>query len=262
MIIYFSCIKGKEIGRRYVFMVIGYQIVTWIVLAVGIFYIFSTWKEFKWVQNVIVIRQVWYFLFVFGALVYWTINPTSIFTDWLNYLIVFIIFVAIDTFLILKMHLNKVGDIEVQQLTHQVRESSAYIKDGRVKMENMLLALRNYAYIEYYDSEEEYLFELDKLLQDFAEREDINIYVYEINQLLTNLDRYDLKTGERKKLLRTIENTEIYYGIKCNLVIQPFFIFNTEYYVLMETKEEPDDYDGLILGILLTTFDSSMRENQ
>lgn len=53
------------------------------------------------------IRSIWYVLYIVDALVYLTINPTSLFDEWVNYFIVLVAFVIIDYLLILNLYISK-----------------------------------------------------------------------------------------------------------------------------------------------------------
>lgn len=52
------------------------------------------------------IRKTWYLLFVLGAMVYWTYEPTSLFTHWERYLIVAVSFALIDAFIFLSAYVK------------------------------------------------------------------------------------------------------------------------------------------------------------
>lgn len=61
------------------------------------------------------IRKTWYLLFVLGAMVYWTYEPTSLFTHWERYLIVAVSFALIDAFIFLSAYVKKLAGSELKQ---------------------------------------------------------------------------------------------------------------------------------------------------
>ncbi|MED4407108.1 type II toxin-antitoxin system SpoIISA family toxin, partial [Heyndrickxia coagulans] len=65
----------------------------WLCFAGLVIYTYLYGKnEEKMDAKVFLIRKIWYLVYLFGALVYWTIHPASIFTDFKNYAITALIF--------------------------------------------------------------------------------------------------------------------------------------------------------------------------
>lgn len=234
----------------------------WTVFVMIFVYLFASWKGYKWTEKIISIRKSWYFVYVLGALIYWTKYPSTIFVDWLNYLVVFVVFVLVDAFFILNMYFNKLGSSsELTRLTEAVNNSSEYIQDGREKLKNVSSVLMTYQYIEYYETKDEYLMELNSFLQSYGALENINITISEKSTYLFNeIEKFNLKTADRHQLVSTLDNGQVYIGKKIKYVLQPLDFMGLRYVIEMETNDIPDDYDSLILGILISTFDSAMKE--
>lgn len=74
------------------------------------------------------------------------------------------------------------------------------------------------------------------------------------------MDKFNLKTADRHQLQKSLDNGQTYFNNKIKYVIQPLNFMGTDYVIEMETNELPDDYDALILVILISTFDSAMKE--
>lgn len=88
-------------------MVLFFQIMVWCIVAGLGLYVYATWRfEAKVKEKMSAIRKTWYLLFVLGAMVYWTYEPTSLFTHWERYLIVAVSFALIDAFIFLSAYVK------------------------------------------------------------------------------------------------------------------------------------------------------------
>lgn len=88
-------------------MVLFFQIMVWCIVAGLGLYVYATWRfEAKVKEKMFAIRKTWYLLFVLGAMVYWTYEPTSLFTHWERYLIVAVSFALIDAFIFLSAYVK------------------------------------------------------------------------------------------------------------------------------------------------------------
>lgn len=91
-------------------MVLFFQIMVWCIVAGLGLYVYATWRfEAKVKEKMSAIRKTWYLLFVLGAMVYWTYEPTSLFTHWERYLIVAVSFALIDAFIFLSAYVKKLA---------------------------------------------------------------------------------------------------------------------------------------------------------
>lgn len=97
-------------------MVLFFQIMVWCIVAGLGLYVYATWRfEAKVKEKMSAIRKTWYLLFVLGAMVYWTYEPTSLFTHWKRYLIVAVSFALIDAFIFLSAYVKKLAGSELKQ---------------------------------------------------------------------------------------------------------------------------------------------------
>lgn len=70
-------------------MLLFFQLTVWLLLGALAVYVFAVWRfEQKVKEKMFAIRKTWYWIYVAGAVVYWTNDPASIFTDWMHYLII------------------------------------------------------------------------------------------------------------------------------------------------------------------------------
>lgn len=156
-------------------MLLFFKIAVWMIVACLGFYVFSVWRWEKRVkERIFAIRKTWYIIYLLGAVIYWTKEPASIFTDWLNYLIVAIIFALVDAFVFLGSYLKRVGNNELATDTRELLEENNDLLNSYMnKLKSFQYLLKNEPIDIYYGDKEAYIAGIEKLLADYAEKVDM-----------------------------------------------------------------------------------------
>ncbi|WP_050615093.1 type II toxin-antitoxin system SpoIISA family toxin [Bacillus testis] len=244
-------------------MVLFFKIFVWFCFAGLLLYTYLYGKnEAKMEEKVFLFRKIWYLLYMLGAVLYWTKYPDSIFTDWKNYIIVFVIFLSVDAFIFLNMYLRKAGNYELDRFTKTVTANETLIKDNLSMAKNMLHILNKEGINGYYGSREGYLLGLKEVLQSYAQKEDMNIQVWPFTDPTEKeqaLMAYTNSGAIRSKLdrLETVYNTELKYAL------HPIYLFGDELYVLkIAGSREISEMDCLLFVVMIHIYDFAVPEGQ
>lgn len=204
-------------------------------------------------KKVFLIRKIWYLIYVFGALIYWTSDVTSIFTEWKNYLIVAILFICVDAFIFLNLYLRKAGTYEMDRLTQTVSQNDTLIEDNLTMAKNMLDFLSKEEIVGYYDTKEDYLLGLKNVMNQYASKEDMTVDIVPFTTSIEKqhiLDLYPNKGSIRSKL----DRGETVYKEK--YALQLINLFEGENHLLKISGErEITEMDCTLLGLLLVMYE-------
>lgn len=236
-------------------MLIFIKILVWLVFTGLIFYIIFSWKGKINSTNLTSIRKTWYGIFLFGALVYWTDNPSSIIVDWKNYLIVSVIFMLVDAFIFLSLYLKKVGNNELHSLPETINELSDKIGDNKEKIRITRSILLSDSIIGYYESNEEYLEGLKRIIQEYAECERL---IIEFFSYTTKLEKEELMNRHKRKNFINIDTQlnllETYYSNDSKLALYPFTLNESVYVLEIRITRSISEVDILLVDILINMF--------
>ncbi|MDN4074091.1 type II toxin-antitoxin system SpoIISA family toxin [Fictibacillus terranigra] len=236
-------------------MIWFFRIIVWLIfLGIGAYLIYYWNDEDKAEKKLDAIRKLWYVIYIFGALIYWTGKPQSIFTNWDNYLVVLVVFILIDAFIFLSLYLKKIGNNELARITRSVENNQMLLDDLRAKVNNALYILKTEGITAYYGNKEHYLYGLKLVLQSYVEKEGHSFTILpfetpqEKNEALAAYTNASL-------IQSTLSRAEAYYNQEDNFAFYPFNIEDEIYVIKISSTAKVSDVDGSLIGILLATYD-------
>jgi len=233
---------------------------TWVVFALLVAYTYLSWKKPLLVEkHNRTARKAWYLIFVMGCLVYISKHPNSLFTDWKNYLVLFVAFIIVDSMVFLNLYFSKLGGNELQ--TEQaVSETQESLDETKRKMENMSTVLNSYAFPEYNDTEEEYIQDFEDLLNMYAASESL---VVDLLPFQTNEEQEAvLEDTPKKKVSRLLKLRRTFYDSKDNLMLHPLVIIGKDYVAKVTTQgnNKVTDVDAQVINILLVVYSLTVKD--
>ncbi|KON88321.1 stage II sporulation protein SA [Sporosarcina globispora] len=244
-------------------MLLFFKIAVWMIVACLGFYVFSVWKWEKRVkERMFAIRKTWYILYVVGAVIYWTKEPVSIFTDWLNYLIVAIIFALVDAFIFLGSYLKRVGNNELATDTMELLEENNDLLNSQMnKLKSFQYLLKNEPIDIYYGEKEAYIAGIEKLLADYAEKVDMKA---SLCKYTTQEDKdYLLEHYPDKALIHSrLGRKEVYYDADEKLALIPFSILEDDYVIKLTSDDFVTEFDYLLFTSLISIYDLMLPAEQ
>lgn len=244
-------VTGKE---RLMAMELFFKIFVWICFGgLALYTILYSKNGERMDKNVFVIRKVWYLVYLLGALIYWSYNTTSIFTDWKNYLIVVALFVCVDAFFFLNLYLRKAGTYEVERLTQTVSQNDNLIEENLTMAKNMLDFLNTEEIIGYYDSNEDYILGLTQVLNNYASKEDMSVEVFRF--VMDEEKREFLSSYPNKGSIQLrLDRGDTVYGEK--YALQPIELFEGEAYLLKISGERQiNEMNCTLFAVLILMYE-------
>ena len=236
-------------------MLLFIKILVWLVFTALLVYIVFSWKGKINPTRLTSIRKTWYGIFLFGALVYWTDKPDSILVGWTNYLIVAVIFMLVDAFIFLSLYLKKVGNNELQSLPETINELSDKIGDNKEKIRITRGILLSDSIIGYYESNEDYLNGLKRIIQEYAAKERLVINFFSYS---TTVEKEELMNRHKRKNFLNIDTQlnllETYYSNDSKLALYPFTLNDSVYVLEIRTTKSISEVDILLVDILINMF--------
>lgn len=232
----------------------------WLIFICLVVYVWLSWKYEKKVEDKRdVIRKTWYSIFLFGALIYWSFYPNSIFTGWKNYLIVAVIFALVDAFVFLGMYVLKIGNHELATATKQVEITDAMVVEYQEQVKTLTEILKE-GLPGSYNNKEEYISSLKVVLEKYANREEMEL---EILPFVTDAEKEEVFNGLKhlnKALVKSkMERDETFYKEK--LAFHPITLLFEPYVIKLSSKKvEISEINISIIGLLILTFDLAIKE--
>lgn len=235
-------------------MELFFKIFVWVCFGGLVLYTFFYGRDAeKMDKKVFLIRKIWYLLYVLGALIYWTSDVNSIFTDWKNYLIVVALFVSVDAFIFLNLYLRKAGNYEMDRLTQTVSQNDTFIEENLTMAKNMLDFLNTEGIVGYYDTKEDYLLGLGEVLNQYASKEDMTV---EMLPFTTDIEKQQILNlyPNKGSIGSKLDRGETVYKEK--YALQLINSFEGENYLLkISGKREITEMDCTLLGILIIMYE-------
>lgn len=236
-------------------------IVLWILFILLTMYTVLTHRKSKFVKDKESIRRVWYLIFILGSIIFLSVEPTILFTNWQNFLIVLIGFIVIDYFLFLNLYFSKIGGHELNTAEIQVDETQDIVDMRKRKLDNMEETLNNYAFLSYTINRNEYIEEVEKLFNTYAKKEALFIRIFSLHNtewlhIVPKSIVADVKDS--------IEHNKSFFNIKQKIAFIPLLILN-EYHVVSirtaSTSAEISNMDVQVINILLMVYVLTVGEN-
>lgn len=153
-VFYYLIFKSIEGGIN---LEVWFVVCLWIVLVVlaALTFLLSTKESFRKYKDTI--RRAWYIVFLVGALINLTEEPSSLIDNWINYLIVLIVFIIIDYLLLLNVYISKFSGNEFSAVEEQVVETQEMVDISYEKVRVMKNVLNTYAHLEGTNDKNEYI---------------------------------------------------------------------------------------------------------
>lgn len=234
----------------------------WVVFLLLMVYTYLSWKKEEMVKNRDTIRKVWYLIFVFGCLVYLSKEPHSLFSDWKSYLTALVGFIVIDSLVFLNLYFAKIGGHELKITEKQVDATQWYLDLTNNKVANMEKVLNTYEYPSYTRSKDEYIKELDKFFNKYAELEFLNVDVLPYR---TEEEKEIVLNGTPKaKVERLLNHRDTFYSSKDSLMLMPLWVLNEDYVAKVTTLREDveiNDIDTNVINMLLIVYTLAVKVN-
>lgn len=233
----------------------AFIVFVWLLFIGLVVYITWNWIEGVGNNTMIHIRKTWFGIYILGALIYWSTDPVSIFRDWNNYLIVAIIFFAVDAFIFLGLYLKKAGDYELETLPKDLTKLSDKLTDYRQKVTTIHEILLGEAIIGYYTSEESYFNDLKKAIQLYANSEKLTLEFLYYSSLE---DRELVEERYSKYNFLEIDThlhaKETYYSKDSKLVLFPVEFQEKLLIIEIRSVKAVNEVDVLLIDVLLNMY--------
>lgn len=204
------------------------------------------------------IRKAWFAIYLFGALVYWTTEPASIFNHWENYLIVAVVFLVVDAFIFLGLYLKKAGDYEFGIYADDVKELMDTLANYRDKVDKTHGLIVTKVHGEVHTTEENYLEKLQDLLQLYATAQNllIDLYPYETTEEVNVLaERYRNHSYVKIESFLALNHT--YYSEDAKLALFPIEFQRKPMIIEVRSPVAVSEVDLQLLDMLLNAYVAS-----
>jgi len=226
-------------------------------LLLGIYTIFAWVKPELTIKYNRAIRKTWYLLLIYGCSIYIAYDPDSLFSDWKSYIIVFVVFVVIDSMLFLTLYFSKFGNHELQPEETSIQTQTT-LNETRKKIKSLSSVLNEHGFPGYNENEEELIQGLKELLNKYAEQESlvVELFPFETESEIEIILGTQPKKSKKKKILKKITENRTYYDSKDKLMIHPLTILNKRYVAKVTARNfnNVSDIDAHIINILYLVY--------
>lgn len=196
-------------------------------------------------------------IFIFGSLVFISDNPSLLFTNWNNYLIVLFIFVIIDSLVFLNLYVSTLGGHQLESVKVQVGVTQEELEENNRKTGHIPDILTSFNFpINTLDTDE-YIFQLGEILNKYAQRENlvIDLLPYETEEEKESI--FEGLGRNKKRAERFLSQQHSILLEKDHLGLYPYHILKRFYVVQVQTVNEGNKIskiDGLVINTLIITF--------
>ncbi len=235
----------------------------WLVFALLLIYTVIAWLNRGLENYTSAIRKTWYVIFIFGSLVFISDNPSLLFTNWNNYLIVLFIFVIVDSLVFLNLYVSTLGGHQLESVKVQVGVTQEELEENNRKTGHIPDILTAFDFPINTLDKDEYIFHLGEILNKYAQRENlvIDLLPYETKEekesILEGLGR------NKKRAERFLSQQNSILLEKDHLGLYPYHILKRFYVVQVQTANEGNKIskiDGLVINTLIITFSLAVSE--
>lgn len=206
-------------------------------------------------KKIYAIRKTWYVIYLFGAVIFWTYEPTSIFTHWQNYLIVAVIVVLVDAFVFLSTYIKKLGHHELATDTKELLEENRdMMKSQQNKLKTFHYLLKNEPINIYYGDIEDYITGIQELLNAFGEKIDMiaTIHSYATPKEKSFVMR---EITNRSAAQSVLERQEVFYSDQEKLALIPMILQEHSYVLKLKSADFVTEFDYLLFTSLISMYD-------
>ncbi|MCY8974572.1 type II toxin-antitoxin system SpoIISA family toxin [Bacillus atrophaeus] len=237
-------------------MLLFFQIMVWCIMAALGLYVYAVWRfEAKVKEKMFAIRKTWYLIFVIGAMVYWTYDPSSLFREWTNYLIVAVSFALIDAFIFLSAYVKKLAGNELETDTREIlEENNEMLHVYLDKLKTYQYLLKNEPIHVYYGSIEAYAEGIDKLLKTYADKMNLTASLCEYSTQLEK-DRLTEHMDDAFEVQSRLDRKDVYYDQLGKLALIPFTVQTRSYVIKLASDSIVTEFDYLLFTSLTSIYD-------
>ncbi|MCY9159838.1 type II toxin-antitoxin system SpoIISA family toxin [Bacillus atrophaeus] len=237
-------------------MLLFFQIMVWCIMAALGLYVYAVWRfEAKVKEKMFAIRKTWYLTFVIGAMVYWTYDPSSLFREWTNYLIVAVSFALIDAFIFLSAYVKKLAGNELETDTREIlEENNEMLHVYLDKLKTYQYLLKNEPIHVYYGSIEAYAEGIDKLLKTYADKMNLTASLCEYSTQLEK-DRLTEHMDDAFEVQSRLDRKDVYYDQHGKLALIPFTVQTRSYVIKLASDSIVTEFDYLLFTSLTSIYD-------
>ncbi|MEC2308524.1 type II toxin-antitoxin system SpoIISA family toxin [Bacillus atrophaeus] len=237
-------------------MLLFFQIMVWCIMAALGLYVYAVWRfEAKVKEKMFAIRKTWYLIFVIGAMVYWTYDPSSLFREWTNYLIVAVSFALIDAFIFLSAYVKKLAGNELETDTREIlEENNEMLHVYLDKLKTYQYLLKNEPIHVYYGSIEAYAEGIDKLLKTYADKMNLTASLCEYSTQLEK-DRLTEHMDDAFEVQSRLDRKDVYYDQHGKLALIPFTVQARSYVIKLASDSIVTEFDYLLFTSLTSIYD-------
>ncbi|WP_406621734.1 type II toxin-antitoxin system SpoIISA family toxin [Bacillus atrophaeus] len=237
-------------------MLLFFQIMVWCIMAALGLYVYAVWRfEAKVKEKMFAIRKTWYLFFVIGAMVYWTYDPSSLFREWMNYLIVAVSFALIDAFIFLSAYVKKLAGNELETDTREIlEENNEMLHVYLDKLKTYQYLLKNEPIHVYYGSIEAYAEGIDKLLKTYADKMNLTASLCEYSTQLEK-DRLTEHMDDAFEVQSRLDRKDVYYDQHGKLALIPFTVQTRNYVIKLASDSIVTEFDYLLFTSLTSIYD-------
>ncbi|TWK00420.1 type II toxin-antitoxin system SpoIISA family toxin [Bacillus licheniformis] len=225
-------------------MLLFYQFLVWLIVLALALYVAAVWRfEKQLAEKTVAIRKTWYLLYVIGAVIYWTHDPQSIFTN------------LTDAFIFLNAYFKKLGSSELATDTRMLlEENNDLLHTYQNRLKTFQYLLKNEPIHIYYGNIEAYAEGIEKLIKRFAEKMNISAALCEYNSeeskdhLLEHMEnRFDVQ--------EKLDRKDVYYEENGKMVLIPFSIHDFDYVMKLTSEDLVTEFDYLLFTSLTSIYD-------
>ncbi|WP_340640515.1 type II toxin-antitoxin system SpoIISA family toxin [Bacillus atrophaeus] len=237
-------------------MLLFFQIMVWCIMAALGLYVYAVWRfEAKVKEKMFAIRKTWYLIFVIGAMVYWTYDPSSLFREWTNYLIVAVSFALIDAFIFLSAYVKKLAGNELETDTREIlEENNEMLHVYLDKLKTYQYLLKNEPIHVYYGNIEAYAEGIDKLLKTYADKMNLTASLCEYSTQLEK-DRLTEHMDDAFEVQSRLDRKDVYYDLHGKLALIPFTVQTRSYVIKLASDSIVTEFDYLLFTSLTSIYD-------
>ncbi|MFC4618898.1 type II toxin-antitoxin system SpoIISA family toxin [Camelliibacillus cellulosilyticus] len=235
-------------------------VVIWLVFALLAIYTGFAWVKPNALKNRHAIRKTWYLIFIFGCLIYISYDPPSLFNDWKSYLIVFVVFIIVDSMVFLNLYFSNIGGQQLEQTEQAVCATQESLDETKRKMGNLSNVLNSFAFPEYNDNEEEYIQDFEDLLNRYAAEEAL---VVDLLPYTNDEEKKQALEGTpENKARRLLSLRRTYYSSKDTLMLHPVILHDKEYVARVSTlgDNKVTEVDAQVINIFLVVYTLTVKD--
>lgn len=236
----------------------------WIVfiIMIGVFILFA-WRKTTINNNIQVIRKLFFLLVFGGALVYWSMDPDVLFTDWRHYVIILGIYLVIDIFFLLGYTITKFGAAKVEPYAKTIEENAKVTFALRKKTKSAFQTVDGVKTL-FFNTELEYLGGLRDFLNGYARTQQFVITIFPFDDGKDKDEFYSVfNRRERNQVIEQLRDDGVFFSEKGDRAFREFSLFGHKYILDIDAEAEGayvEEADIFLLDTLILVHDMNAQK--